>query len=97
MANKFDLKQNIRDSVTKETDLQGDLKTDSETKQETSLNDEIIIKRKTDDKKNKKSFNVYMEPELVKVLDKISKQAGYSRNELINFYCDYGASKTKVE
>jgi hypothetical protein len=49
----------------------------------------FTLKKKLDDKKEKKAFNVYMQPELIKELDKLSKKSGYSRNELINLMCEY--------
>ncbi|AKN34260.1 hypothetical protein Ccar_25885 (plasmid) [Clostridium carboxidivorans P7] len=52
-------------------------------------NNKFTLKKKLDDKKEKKAFNVYMNPDLIKELDKISKKSGYSRNELINLMCEY--------
>lgn len=51
-------------------------------------NTKFILKKKVDDKKDKKAFNVYMVDSLVKEMDKLSKKSGYSRNELINIACN---------
>lgn len=59
------------------------------TTKETNIdtNKKFVIKKKVDDKKDKKAFNIYMADSLVKDLDKLSKKTGYSRNELINIMC----------
>lgn len=57
----------------------------------------FTIKKKTDDKAGKKSAQVYFEPETLKTLDKLSKKAGYSRNEMINKMVDHCISTFKLE
>lgn len=57
----------------------------------------FTISKKLDDKKSKKIFNVYMEPNLVKELDKVSKRTGWSRNELINKMCDFCIKNINIE
>lgn len=56
----------------------------------------FILNKKVDDKKGKKAFNVYMQPDLIKELDKISKKSGYSRNELINLMCKYCVNNLEI-
>lgn len=80
-----------------DTSNEGKTNTDNNVKYDTNdnINDDtksstahkFVIKKKVDDKKGKKAFNVYMPDSLVKELDKLSKKTGYSRNELINMMC----------
>lgn len=57
----------------------------------------FTIAKKLEDKKGKKAFNVYMDPNLVKELDKVSKRTGWSRNELINKMCDFCIKNIKIK
>jgi hypothetical protein len=59
-------------------------------------NTKFVIKKKVDDKKDKKAFNVYMPDSLVKDLDRISKKSCYSRNELINLMCEYCVNNIEI-
>lgn len=62
-----------------------------------NINEQFIIKKRSDIKKDKKAFNIYMPDSLVKDLDKLGKKTGYSRNELINMMCDWCTNNYKVE
>lgn len=78
----IDLKNNIKNNITnKDTTLISD----TTTKNNIINKDQVFkLSKKQDDKANKKVFNVYMDAELQKDLDKLCKRTGYSRNELIN-------------
>jgi hypothetical protein len=47
------------------------------------------LSKKKDDTSSKKAFNVYMESNTIKDIDKVAKKSGYSRNELINIMCKW--------
>ena len=50
----------------------------------------LNIPNKVNTKSNNRAFNVVMKNSLVEKLDKICRlKGGYSRNELINFMCDF--------
>jgi hypothetical protein len=86
------------DNDTKNKDLT--LNDDTNTSEEESIdssNTLFTIAKKVDDKKGKKTFNVYMDPNLAKELDKISKRTGWSRNEIINKMCDFCVNNIKIE
>jgi hypothetical protein len=51
--------------------------------------DKFKLEKKKEDKTNKKAFNVYMEDNIVKEIDKAAKKSGHSRNELINIMCQW--------
>lgn len=51
--------------------------------------DKFKLAKKKEDKSVKKAFNVYMEDNLLKDIDKVAKKSGYSRNELINIMCQW--------
>jgi hypothetical protein len=57
----------------------------------------FILKKKTDDKKGKKIFNVYMDSDRLKELDKACKKSGYSRNELVNVMVEHCINNLKLE
>ncbi|MCB2313772.1 CopG family transcriptional regulator [Clostridium tagluense] len=57
----------------------------------------FVLKKKIDDKKGKKVFNVYMESDKLKELDKACKKSGYSRNELVNVMVEYCINNLKLE
>lgn len=69
-------------------------KNSDEIKEENST---FVLKKKVDDKKGKKVFNVYMKPELLKELDRASKRSGWSRNELVNKMIEYCIDNLKIE
>lgn len=54
-----------------------------------STSNKFHLSKKKTDKTNKKAFNVYMENNLIKELDKLGRKSGYSRNELINLMCSW--------
>ncbi len=66
-----------------------------------SANDSIatafVLKKKADDKKGKKTFNVYMDADRLKELDKACKKSGYSRNELVNAMVEHCINNLKLE
>jgi len=67
---------------------------------ESNINTEsnmFVLKKKQDDKKDKKVFNVYMMPEKLKELDKACKKSGYSRNEMVNIMIEYCLDNMKLE
>ena len=47
------------------------------------------IPTKTKTKITNKAFNVVMKESLVDKIDKLASDKGYSRNQLINYICDY--------
>lgn len=85
--------------------LKGNIKINNENKhveENTNVtNDNIdtafVLKKKADDKKGKKVFNVYMDPDKLKELDKACKKSGYSRNELVNVMVEYCINNLKLE
>lgn len=56
----------------------------------------FLLKKKVDDKKGKKAFNVYMEPDILKELDRVSKKSGWSRNELVNKMIQYCLTNVEI-
>ena len=80
------MNKNFKESI--KNNFGSDTKKESE-KKEYNSGTGFILKKKQEDKVNKKPFNVYMENNLVKDLDRISKKSGYSRNELINKMCSW--------
>lgn len=67
---------------------------------ESNINTEsnmFVLKKKQDDKKDKKVFNVYMMPEKLKELDKACKKSGYSRNEMVNIMIEHCLNNMKLE
>lgn len=63
---------------------------------DTENNRKFILRKKSNEKKDKKAFNVYMEDNLVKNLDKICKKTGHTRNELINIMCEYCVTNLEI-
>lgn len=51
--------------------------------------DKFTLAKKKEDKTSKKAFNVYMEDNVVKEIDRAAKKSGHSRNELINIMCQW--------
>lgn len=85
----LDLKSNFKSNIKnqdKETVPEDNIKTEDET---SILNTKFVIGKKQEDKADKKSFPLYMEPEKIKNLDKVCKKTNYSRNELINMMIDF--------
>lgn len=84
---------NINTNIDTEKNISGEVSTNMNdsinTNDNIDTNTKFVLRKKSDDKKDKKAFNVYMQPDLIKELDKLSKKSGYSRNELINLMCDY--------
>ncbi|HBJ2623532.1 TPA: CopG family transcriptional regulator [Clostridium botulinum] len=83
---KTDFKNNIKNSIKKESQesiSNVDIKEES---QELNENTTITFKigKKQEDKSVRKSFPLYVDGVVQKELDKIVKRTGYSRNELIN-------------
>lgn len=68
----------------------------NEVKNNTKTNQKFVLRKKSNDKKDKKAFNVYMEDNLVKNLDKICKKTGHTRNELINIMCEYCVENLEI-
>lgn len=48
-----------------------------------NVDNKFKIKKNVDKKSDKKVFQVYIDPELLKRLDKECKRANYSRNEMV--------------
>lgn len=90
MSNNF--KDSIKKNIIHDSKSSNDSKNESGIqKDNTNINNPLKfqLSKKKDDKTNKKVFNVYMENNLVKELDKLVKKSGYSRNELINLMCQW--------
>ncbi|MCY6372767.1 CopG family transcriptional regulator [Clostridium ganghwense] len=86
MANntKNNLKENIKGNINakKEDAKAGEnIKTNNEV---TNNQPAFKIAKKQDEKTGKKAFNVYVHPDTLKNLDKLSKQTKKSRNEVVN-------------
>ena len=94
MANNFknNLKSNININNENKAAAVEDINVASE-----SIDTTFVLKKKTDDKKGKKVFNVYMESDKLKELDKACKKSGYSRNELVNVMIEYCIDNLKLE
>ncbi|NNU76550.1 CopG family transcriptional regulator [Clostridium estertheticum] len=94
MANNFknNLKSNLNINNENKTAAVEETNVASE-----SIDTTFVLKKKTDDKKGKKVFNVYMEPDKLKELDKTCKKSGYSRNELVNVMIEYCLNNLKLE
>lgn len=63
-----------------------------EFKEEVNVKNEepvFTISVKQEEKPNQKTFNVYMDNDLVKELDKIAKKTKRSRNEVVNMMCEW--------
>jgi hypothetical protein len=93
MANNFkdNLKGNININIENKKTVEN-TNIDNDTADTT-----FVLKKKIDDKKGKKVFNVYMESDKLKELDKACKKSGYSRNELVNVMVDYCINNLKLE
>lgn len=53
------------------------------------------IPNKTKEKASTKAFNVVMDSDLVDKMDKLAKKKGYSRNQLINYMCNWCVQNMK--
>ncbi|WP_257675468.1 ribbon-helix-helix domain-containing protein [Clostridium felsineum] len=95
MKNNFkeSIKNNIKTEVSEsKEDLKEDLPEVTVAK-----DGKFKISKKKDEKSIKKTFNLYMNENLVKELDQICKKTGYSRNELINKMCDFCVNNIDFE
>lgn len=95
-GNKKDFTSNIQVNIeesTKETVNQENEEVAADMVPSTGF----TIKKKTDDKAGKKPTQVYFETETLKSLDKVSKKAGYSRNEMINKMIEHCLATFKLE
>lgn len=99
MANNFkdNLKGNI--NITNEhKEVEGNTNITNESiNTNDSIDTTFVLKKKTDDKKGKKTFNVYMDADRLKELDKACKKSGYSRNELVNIMIEHCINNLKLE
>lgn len=94
------MKNNFRESI--KNNIKSDV---TESKVEDFKDEEVKIagsgkfkiSKKKDEKSIKKTFNLYMNEDLVKELDQICKKTGYSRNELINKMCDFCVNNIDFE
>lgn len=94
---KPNFKDNIKDNINNQETPKNE---SSEIKDFTPSNDTnstFVLKKKVDDKKGKKVFNVYMDPELLKELDKLAKRTNWSRNELVNMMCQHCINNLKID
>lgn len=91
MAKKmtFDLKDNLANEIAK--------KEDRLEKKEIKLEGGFAIEKKEKKRKPaRKTFPIYMDPDLAKRLDKSCKQTGYTRNELINKMIEFCLDNLEV-
>lgn len=92
------LKNDFRDSIKSNINISSNTNIDLDKPEDAENRIPVFkINKKIEEKKNKKAFNVYMDPVLIKELDKASKQTGWSRNEIINKMCDYCIKNIKIE
>ena len=92
------MKNDFRDSIKGNISTLGDTNIDVNKPEDAeNTSSTFVINKKVEDKRNKKAFNIYMNPALVKELDRISKQTGWSRNEVINKMCNYCVINVKIE
>ncbi|OAA86340.1 CopG family transcriptional regulator [Clostridium coskatii] len=88
MSNNF--KDSIKENINSNSNINSDNKeTVCNTDNHISTSNKFHLSKKKTDKTNKKAFNVYMENDLIKNLDKLGRKSGYSRNELINLMCSW--------
>jgi metal-responsive CopG/Arc/MetJ family transcriptional regulator len=57
----------------------------------------IVIKRRNNRKVEKRHIPVYIDPDVVREIDELSKISGHSRNELINTFIEFGLRQVRVE
>lgn len=81
-------KKNLKSAISKNLNKPKDEKNKDETIEK---KEDIRFKlaNKKEDKKQRKSFPVYMENNKIKELDKLCNITGYNRNELINIMIDF--------
>ena len=92
MSNNF--KDSIKNNlVTSKENAKEVVETD---RKDTTTN-KFKLSKKVEDKTAKKVFNVYMEDDLLKKVDTLSKRAGYSRNELINIMVQWCTDNLEFE
>lgn len=92
------MKNDFRDSIKSNINISSNTNIDLDKPEDAENRIPVFkINKKIEEKKNKKAFNVYMDPVLIKELDKASKQTGWSRNEIINKMCDYCIKNIKIE
>lgn len=93
------MKGNFRDSIKNNIKSEMSEAKKEEPKEEPKItgSGKFKISKKKDEKAVKKTFNLYMNENLVKDLDQICKKTGYSRNELINKMCDFCVSNIDFE
>lgn len=96
-----DLKEKLRNNInvknqnnTEISNVNADKSNDASTVVENKV---FKLQRKVDDKTNKKSIPVYIEPEKLKRLDKACKDSNHSRNELINKMLDFCLDNLELE
>lgn len=100
---KTDFRDSLKDNINiKSDDTKGNNILDESAKDSIAATVEntdniFVLPKKVDDKRGKKAFNVYMDPDMLKELDKISKRSGWSRNEVINKMCEYCIKNIKIE
>lgn len=88
-----DFSQVITDNIKPNTDTKDDSKTIVDTEDNKQA---FILERKTSDKTSKRAFNITMDDELIKELDKIAKKTNYSRNELISKMCEFCTKNIEI-
>ncbi|ADZ22957.1 hypothetical protein BJV85_003840 [Clostridium acetobutylicum] len=95
MKNNFreSIKNNIKSDVPEKKEEINDSLPEAKVVKEGTFK----ISKKKDEKSIKKTFNLYMDENLVKELDQICKKTGYSRNELINKMCDFCVNNIDFE
>jgi hypothetical protein len=88
--------KNTKDSMNNDSKGSTNNSTLDDIKNNTKIPNKFLLKKKVDDKKDKKAFNVYMYPDLIKKLDKISQKSGWSRNEIVNMMCEYCSDNVEL-
>lgn len=61
------------------------------------INNKLLIRtRKFKSNDDYKTFSVRLKTDLVDELDKVTKESGYSRNEIISLIIDYGLKNYEI-
>ena len=81
-------KINIKDDIKESTNLSNQISNETD-------NFELILKKKSTQKDDRKSFLLYMAAKELKDLDKLVAETDYSRNELILIMLNYAKKHVK--
>lgn len=95
-----DLKSSFRSSIkdkNRDLDVNHQNEILSDSINTSKQNVKLKLSKKKDLKINKKSFPVYLDDERNYKLDKVCKKTGYSKNELIIKFIDFGLENLELE